>query len=782
MSVRDAVLGRLSQPHRQALAPFLREEGEALAFDLRADVTGTSRAIGAAHRLEDRAFAALRALDDALDDARVGRVDLWNAELGNDRLAELLKQPWTAHVTSLNLGGNRLTKKGLQALSRSALAEGLTELVLSYNRLGAGCDALKLPRLEALDLVYAGVDGKGLAALAKAKLPALRALSLERAAASTTVEKLLRAQRMADAIPAGGYTAGELGAFCGSELARGLESLILDGLVLERDALAALAAAELPNLRRLSLREVALGPAGVSALASGRGLSGLRALELAGTFGPLHENAFEGGGMVIRAASPPAGASEALAALGQASFAPGLERLVIESTPLPPEGLAALLPPLAALRRLELTNVMANGQPGRGDPLARAVAAHARVGEVLFLKSAGVGQDGLLALLDAPWVRELKTLSLSGNGLGDRAAEPLAAAPLRITTLGLGHSNLTDRGLTALSRARWFGGVERIDLSWNRLSDPSVATLLDAAGEGLRLLDLEHNAFSPEGCERLAPLRGVRTADQDPTRVPPSIHGAFGLRLEPADGADYVDKPPPVLAPERAAFPYPGGAARGWSHPDWALAWTVADGQCLTALLHVPDVRAVAVTPPLRFARASFDLDPAGRWCALAAYEDGVYAISTESGEARRVGPVFRHLGGVAFVAGGRFCVLHADSAGDWEGCLDVYREQAGEWVQEQRLRGFYGVRDALLPADDGRLLVVYGKSSGGLTFVGFRDEGLRVLGHLPLRSFTVIRPGGRAVISATAFKYEVAGLDEALERAFAEGEPPTTLPFTAPE
>lgn len=149
-------------------------------------------------------------------------------------LARLDKPP---KLKRLDLSANRLTAEALGPLAQSAALEAVEELNLSDNNLGA----------------------EGMAALAAAPLPNLRALNL------------LRTRPTVDGVAA----------LAGARFFAELRSLTLGGNNLVAPAVAWLTGAPARNLRVLNLDLNRVGDRGAGALASGANIAGLLVLDLA---------------------------------------------------------------------------------------------------------------------------------------------------------------------------------------------------------------------------------------------------------------------------------------------------------------------------------------------------------------------------------------------------------------------------------------------------------------------------------------------------------------------
>ncbi len=123
-----------------------------------------------------------------------------------------------------------------------------------------------------------------------------------------------------------------------------------------------------------------------------------------------------------------------------------------------------------------------------------------------------VGEGGLEALFNAPWAGDLVELALWDNGLGPAAARQLAQAPLaRIENLYLGCNALGDEGLEALLEAPWLGSLRELHLSGNQIGAKGAELLATCQGIAhLDLLDLSFNDIDEDGARALAQSESLR--------------------------------------------------------------------------------------------------------------------------------------------------------------------------------------------------------------------------------------------------------------------------------
>lgn len=183
----------------------------------------------------------------------------------------------------------------------------------------------------------------------------------------------------------------------------------------------------------------------------------------------------------------------ALARLAASAAAGGLASLSLRGARVGQAGAAALAAgDLSSLRRLELGGNYALGEAGVialadapwiggltylglsdcgiDDAAAEALAA-LPLGSLRALdlsRARGASPRALRGLAAAPWAPRLAGLDLSGSrgvGADPQAWRELSAAPLRaLLVLGLADAGLCGRGALELAAAEWLGGLRRLHL------------------------------------------------------------------------------------------------------------------------------------------------------------------------------------------------------------------------------------------------------------------------------------------------------------------------------
>jgi Ran GTPase-activating protein (RanGAP) involved in mRNA processing and transport len=111
----------------------------------------------------------------------------------------------------------------------------------------------------------------------------------------------------------------------------------------------------------------------------------------------------------------------------------------------------------------------------------------------------------------------LRRLDLSNNGLGCRDREVLASSGAELTSLSwldLHLNRLGDDGLRALCDAPWLGRVEELSLRNNRIGVLGMSALGESSSASLRSLDLSFNPVGSEGSRQLASWPGLAQLDQ----------------------------------------------------------------------------------------------------------------------------------------------------------------------------------------------------------------------------------------------------------------------------
>ncbi|MCK5943276.1 MAG: hypothetical protein KAI24_14950 [Planctomycetes bacterium] len=256
----------------------------------------------------------------------------------------------------------------------------------------------------------------------------------------------------------------------------------------------------------------------------------------------------------------------AVAALRGCAGLAGLRELTLYDGELHADSWAELLgaPVWGALQAVELGEAMCTAEH------AAATAATALPANVRALRfeghMGGMGDAGVAALLQAPWLPQLDLLTLNGQSLGDASLAAIAASALRPSTLGIGGAGygehtFTADALRAAARTPPFAGLASLSLvgapvgealpellvSCRALRSASLARTgadgddVRAAARavsfaGWRQLDLGGNPIGDLGARALAAGREL-----------PRVLGLAGCGITP-DGLRELGAAPPVDA------------------------------------------------------------------------------------------------------------------------------------------------------------------------------------------------------------------------------------------
>ncbi|MEM1348135.1 MAG: hypothetical protein AAGI01_06250, partial [Myxococcota bacterium] len=124
----------------------------------------------------------------------------------------------------------------------------------------------------------------------------------------------------------------------------------------------------------------------------------------------------------------------------------------------------------------------------------------------LDLEGNDISAVGVLTMREASWVRKLSGLGLSRNPLGDAGVLALARLPVYLKRLELSRVDMGDEGLDALLQAPAVRLVEELDLSGNDWTHQGASQFGGAPPlERLMLLDLTQDKLgTPENLARMA--------------------------------------------------------------------------------------------------------------------------------------------------------------------------------------------------------------------------------------------------------------------------------------
>jgi Ran GTPase-activating protein (RanGAP) involved in mRNA processing and transport len=123
----------------------------------------------------------------------------------------------------------------------------------------------------------------------------------------------------------------------------------------------------------------------------------------------------------------------------------------------------------------------------------------------LDLSGNRLSADALAALLTSPAIATVEDLDLGDNNLGAAGMLVLARAELpRVRTLHLARTWPPQEGIAALVEAIYFKEIRRLSLRANNLGQAAAVSLARAAASNLRVLDLSENAIGDRGTIALA--------------------------------------------------------------------------------------------------------------------------------------------------------------------------------------------------------------------------------------------------------------------------------------
>lgn len=477
---------------------------------------------------------------DALNSERLALWPIWSratsltVQGGSVPLHELLA------VETLRLEHLRVEHAGLSTASVKALTTnhaGLRTLVarraaLSPDALDTLWAADALPALEVLELsactgvkrVLRGADRAG-------ALPALRELELGDSPTTHNDLEALKGMGRLRALERLGLRRAGLDAAQLQALITALgDPNALRELDLSANPIGPEGARQLAAhpgfapLERLELHECGLGNEGLTALAAGEHLRGLRALGLrdndlsgnkamgsfAQAFPALREldlggkNKLRPTGVTLLAEHP--GLSrlglarnsvkpEGALALANAPGSARLKELDLSGNRLCTDGVHALVssPYLSDLRELILGTWMVRNDIGDDGAQLLAAWPALRTLEILSIYNDIISPVGAEALAASPYLRNLRILDLSDNRFGDAALAAFAASPVlqTVRVLLLERCNITPDGLATLTRSPHAKNLEIVSLRDNRLWGEEVyEAFLDQSLPNLQMIDL----------------------------------------------------------------------------------------------------------------------------------------------------------------------------------------------------------------------------------------------------------------------------------------------------
>jgi uncharacterized protein (TIGR02996 family) len=411
---------------------------------------------------------------------------------GNPNAIAVLPRLRPLHSLKVNVLGGA----SLSPLLGGALA-GVRELDLEGNPLTdadltALAESAHLGRLEKLNLSSTGAAEGGVAALVRSPyLPRLRELRLafNYQSINADVMRVL-------------FSSGR----------RGLESLILNNNGLRDDALAAMARGRgLPDLKALDLEENYPTRRGLTALFTSPVMMPVRSLRV-----PNFQECQ--GALVALAASP---------------YARNLTHLDLDNLDVDLDDFTALAASenLPELRELDVGQVYVEAPEVIAcfidAPLTRQLARfyvhllHIEAGDLrrllesltpgrlrsLRLCRCQIGDEGARVLAESPALSGLRELDLFENGIGPAGAEALAKSPYleNLTDLGLSTNAIGSHGASALASSVQLHNLRALNLRSCDIGTPGARAIANAwRWRRLAWLDLDDNRIGTAGGQALA--------------------------------------------------------------------------------------------------------------------------------------------------------------------------------------------------------------------------------------------------------------------------------------
>lgn len=234
-----------------------------------------------------------------------------------------------------------------------------------------------------------------------------------------------------------------------------------------------LSSGRLRGVRALELRVAAGGDAAALDLAESPNLEGVRALNLQASAWPVPD-------LTLYTGAP---ATHLLTAVGARALAAapqllGLTQLVLASNALGNEGVQALV---NAPWELELLDVSTNQLD---DAALLEIAGAGRLGSLktLILGSGKFTPKGLEALAKSKALPALETLEFDGSELGPKGIDALFRALKlpKLTRLGLSATGLGDDGAKTIATSKSAAQLESLELQDNKITQQGVLALADS--------------------------------------------------------------------------------------------------------------------------------------------------------------------------------------------------------------------------------------------------------------------------------------------------------------
>jgi uncharacterized protein (TIGR02996 family) len=409
----------------------------------------------------------------------VSTLDFSRCQLNDRSLQQLLTSPHLERLSALNLFGNDINTPGIEALVHSLVLTQLRSLDLSFNR-GLGDRAIRLlaqeknlASLERLSIAGSNLTFGGMSELLRSttllRLSDLDLSWVRLGLAQQTFNlrslrepPLLRQLQTLDLSNTSALLVHNL--LVSPDLAK-LRALSVRFLMLRSDDASSLTASPaLQNLTRLDLKGNNLGAAGTSTLAAFPNLAPVTYLDLS-------SNNIRDTGAKALATSPYLARFRFLDLSSNGIGGPGLKALADSTN-------------LNRLRTLHLGSNFIGSDSVR----ALAESPHLRNLTSLDLSDASLEEDSARALASSANLTRLTTLLLKKNLLGDGGAKALAQSPhlTRLSTLDLNDNRIGKAGAEALAAASW-RRMRNLDLRGNVFTDTQEALLRKRFGNAVQL-------------------------------------------------------------------------------------------------------------------------------------------------------------------------------------------------------------------------------------------------------------------------------------------------------
>lgn len=121
-----------------------------------------------------------------------------------------------------------------------------------------------------------------------------------------------------------------------------------------------------------------------------------------------------------------------------------------------------------------------------------------------------IGNDGLAALVQQPWMDKVTWIELMENEIGPSGIHSLTQSPYlrNLKVLVLHRNPLGDEGVAVLAQAQNLPALQRLGCRFCQITDRGVDALLSSALPQLRAINMGDNPITPGAYERLKPRFG----------------------------------------------------------------------------------------------------------------------------------------------------------------------------------------------------------------------------------------------------------------------------------